>query len=302
MNRSRVSRQFLIGPVVAAVSAMTLLAGCSAIQNDAKPESAKPTAAPKHCSEAECPALVSPEGDLGPSGVTSANAATTVPKYLSAVLGDLDGVWQDWLTGLNVVDGTAGRQIISPGESFTSKCHDEDDKTVTMGSDYANALFCAVDPGLDGAGNERVGSVILPETTFADIWDGRLMGQRGVVLGDFSAATIVAHEYGHNVMYRLAEAYGLEDSQLPSGNNAELLADCFAGNWGKTVFARDDLSAKEMAQAVMLMISVSDPAPGMGHGTIPERVAAISRGFGKTGDGTPGTCLNKYWPEVLAPA
>ncbi len=301
MIRLRSARRVLFVPLALLLGALLVLTGCGEL-TPGSPRTPKPTAAPKKCSEQACPELTSPAGDIEASGVTPANAASTVPAYLKSVLDDLDVAWQGWFSALNIGEASAGRQLIGPGARFTTRCEDADGATLTMTSDFPNALYCALDPGRDGQNNERTGSVILPETTFADIWDGKLMGQRGVLLGDFSAATIVAHEYGHNVMYRLAEAYGLSDAQLPGGNNAELLADCFAGNWGKTVFARDDLSAKEMAQAVVLMVSVSDPAPGMGHGTIPERVAAISRGFGKTGAGTPGTCLGKYWPEVLAPA
>ena len=103
-------------------------------------------------------------------------------------------------------------------------------------------------------------------------------------------------------MWRLAEAYGLNESQLPTGNDPELLADCFAGNWAATVFARKDLSLKEIAQAAVLVISVGDLGPDQGHGTSFERVQALTRGFTQnfTKQGQPLTCLKEYWPTVLA--
>lgn len=45
------------------------------------------------------------------------------------------------------------------------------------------------------------------------------------------------------------------------------------------VFARKDLSLKEIAQAAALVISVGDPAPNQGHGTSFERIRALTRGF-----------------------
>lgn len=298
MTFAQTRRPRLAALIVAVVACATMLSGCG----DAAKRSPESTPAPpKRCTVDECPELAAPAGRIGPSGVTPQDAATAVPAYLKTVLDDLDEVWQGWFTQLNIANASTGRELIGPGQEFTSACHDADGATVTMDSDYPNAMFCGLDVRPDGQGQERTGSVILPEQTFAEIWDGRLMGQKGFLLGDFTAATIVAHEYGHNVMFRLATAYDSTDGELPAGNDPELLADCFAGNWASTVFARKDLSAKEIAQAAALMVSVADPAPGMGHGTIPERVAALSRGFGLTGDGRPLTCLKKYWPQALGP-
>lgn len=295
-------RRPVVALVVLIVAIAAALAGCSpAAKHRGEPEPT-PTAPPKHCTVDDCPALADPAGRIGPSGVTDENAASTVPKYLTTVLDDLDTVWPAWFTQLNITRVTPGRVLISGSDTFTSECTDEDGKTVAVDSDFPNAFFCPKDTQKDGAGHPRTGSVILPVQTFADIWDGKLMGQRGFLLGDFSASTIVAHEYGHNVMYRMADAYGMTPEQYPTGDDTELLADCFAGNWLATVYRRDELSVKEIGQAVVLMASVADPVNGMGHGSIPARVSAISRGFGVTGDSAPVTCLKKYWPQALGSA
>lgn len=240
--------------------------------------------------------------EVADSGASPANASETVPAYLTDVLDDLDRTWQNWFAELDIEETTPGRVLIEPGQGFRSECLESSGDVLT--SDFANALYCTLDTEPDGQGVERKGSVILPVTTFADIWDGKLFGSDSVMLGDFTAATIVAHEYGHNVMYRLADAYGMSKSQYPRGNDAELLADCFAGNWAGTVFARDDLSIREIAQAAVLIFRIGDPLPNQGHGTSVERIQALTRGFTEklSAGGQPITCLKNYWPEALGSA
>ena len=287
--------------VVLAVVGMLVAAGCSGVGKEGTPVRSAPQP-PKYCTATDCPELpVYSSKRLKASGVTPTNADQTVPAYLTTVLDDLDRTWQDWFGKLNIEETSPGRVLIASGATFTSECVDEDGRTTALTSDFPNAFFCGVDRQPTGDGAERTGSIILPVETFADIWNGRLMGSKGVMLGDFTAATIIAHEYGHNVVYRLAKAYGLSDEQLPRGNNNELISDCFAGNWAGTVFARKDLSLKEIAQAAALIISVGDPAPNQGHGTSIERATALTRGFAEslTKQGQPISCLKKYWPEVV---
>jgi len=300
-RRRRLVRPLAVLAAVAAAGA--LLVGCSG--NDGEP-SREVLGPPERCTQTECPELSVPGVKrVGDSGVTPENRADAVPLYLSAVLDDLDMIWGDWFAELNIEEASTGRLLIKPGTSFTSECK-LDGEQLSIPSDFPNAFYCSLDEQSDGQGTTRTGSVVLPVDTFAEIWEGKLMGQRSFMLGDFTAATIVAHEYGHHVMYRLAEAYDLSVEDFPGGaNNAELLADCFAGNWAATVAARNDLSLKEVAQTALLMVQIADPAADMGHGTVTERVGAMTRGFtggsfrDRSETGLPGVCLNKYWPEVL---
>ncbi|GEE02042.1 hypothetical protein nbrc107696_24880 [Gordonia spumicola] len=297
-SRSRRLSGRVVAAAAAVVAGALVLAGCgTGVDGTPTRAAAQP---PKRCTVSECPELpVYSSKRIQASGVTVANSAETVPAYMKAVLDDLDTTWQEWFAELNIEGITPGRELIEPGSSFATACADDGEDPIT--SDFPNAFFCTLDKLPDGQGAEREGSVILPVQTFADIWQGKLLGSKGVVLGDFTAATIIAHEYGHNVMHRLQEAYGMSDEQLPSGNDPELLADCFAGNWAGTVFARKDLSLKEIAQAAVLVISVGDPAPNQGHGTSFERIQALTRGFTQnfSKQGQPVTCLKDYWPAAL---
>ncbi|WP_336792641.1 neutral zinc metallopeptidase [Gordonia malaquae] len=295
-SRRRSSR--LAAAVAVIVVGVLALAGCGGgTDGTAKRSAPQP---PKRCTAVECPELpVYSQKRLDPSGVTAANSNETVPAYMTEVLDDLDATWQQWFAELNIEGISPGRELIAPGSSFTSECAEPGEPALT--SDFPNAFFCPVDELPDGVGVKRKGSIILPVETFAGIWQGKLLGSKGVMLGDFTAATIIAHEYGHNVMWRLMDAYKMSESQLPTGNDPELLADCFAGNWAATVFARKDLSLKEIAQAAALVISVGDPAPNQGHGTSFERIRALTRGFMEnfSSQGQPLTCLKNYWPGVL---
>ncbi|WP_234353909.1 neutral zinc metallopeptidase [Gordonia iterans] len=285
---------------LAALAGAALLAGCSST-GERSPGADEPPPPPKHCTVDDCPELKASSERIRGSDITPENAETTVPVFLNAVLDDLDQVWQDWFTQLHIPDATAGRVLVEGNDTFVSECVGEDGERLTVRTDSPNAFYCALDRAPDGAGRQRQGSVILPVATFADIWDGRLLGERRILLGDFTASTVVAHEYGHNVMRRLEQAYRLPVAQRPQGDDNELLADCFGGNWASTVFARSDLSLSDVAQAVALKVYIGDPLPNQGHGTVPERVAALGRGFGLTGGGEPVDCLKAYWPDVLAP-
>ncbi|MGB3886122.1 MAG: neutral zinc metallopeptidase [Gordonia sp. (in: high G+C Gram-positive bacteria)] len=285
---------------LAAVVALATAATLAACGTNGTPErvAVKP---PQHCSTTSCPELpVYSSKRLAPSGVDASNQATAAPAYMSEVLDDLDAVWQDWFAQLNIERTSAGRALIPANQPFVSKCL-EDEMPEGIPSDFPNAFFCPIDTQPDGSGTERDGTIILPEQTFTDIWNGKLMGSSGIMLGDFTAATIIAHEYGHNVVFRLNQAYGLGDNGVPTGDNRELIADCFAGNWAATVFERKDLSFKEMAQAAALIISVGDAKSGQGHGTSFARATALWRGFSENlkRQGQPGDCLKQYWPEVL---
>ncbi len=284
-------------PVLALATAVFAVA-CS-VDGTPQRATAKPA---ERCSTTACPELpVFVSKRLAASGVTTSNASTAVPAYLTAVLDDLDTVWQDWFVRLNIEESSAGRVLIEPGAPFRSECLDSGELASGIPADFPNAFFCPLDTQPDGSGASRLGSVILPVQTFADIWNGKLMGSSGIMLGDFTAATIIAHEYGHNVVHRLTDVYGLSRSDGPVGDDRELIADCFAGNWAATVFERKDLSFTAMLQAAALIVSIGDAEPGLGHGTSFARANALWKGFSDNlkRQGQPGDCLKRYWPTVL---
>ncbi|ATD70363.1 MULTISPECIES: metalloprotease [Gordonia] len=236
------------------------------------------------------------------SGVNSSNVDTAVPKYLTTLLDDLDQTWGGWFGELGWGDPAPGRALIESGTSFATECIDEDGASNRIPSDEANAFFCGVDEEPNGDGQETEGSIVLPVDTFAAIWDGNVFGVPSPIVGDFTAAIVVAHEYGHNVVFRMAEAFGIPERRLPQGKNSELIADCLASNWAATAYQRDALGAKEILQVATLLPIIGDTGGAMGHGSATERARALT--IGLTGpqfnrQGQPVDCLQRYWPEFF---
>lgn len=260
-------------------------------------------AVPGACTPSVCPMLSAPSESLMTGRVTAANAPQTVPGYIGSVLDDLDDTWGAWFTGLRWGQPQPGRVLVKQGREFLSQCTNADGARELVQADTPNAFFCPLDTATTGAGQRRQGAVVLPVSTFVDIWNGRLLGTSGAFLGEFTAATVIAHEYGHNVVYRIAKSGGVPAADLPHGDNDELIADCLAGNWAATVLKRNQLSIPDIVQAVALLGQIGDARSGEGHGTSPQRIAAISLGFAGPSynrQGQPIDCLHRYWPEVFA--
>ncbi len=304
--------------VVVAVVSMALMAGCSESTSDdnadrsstgtasstrsGQPSGASTTSTPTDpgtCTVTACPKLPTPSAEVMKSGVTDSNADTAVPAYLTGLFNDLDQTWGGWFGELDWGSPDPGRKLIEPGTTFRTECID-DESEAQIPSNLANAFFCPVDVAPNGSGQPTKGTVVLPVQTFQKIWQGNVFGVPSPFVGDFTAAIVVAHEYGHNIVYRIADVLDIPESQEPRGNNSELIADCLAGNWAATVFQRDALSPKDILQVAALLPIIGDPGPNQGHGTITERARALTVGL--TGpqlnrQGQPVDCLSRYWPE-----
>ena len=95
--------------------------------------------------------------------------------------------------------------------------------------------------------------------------------------GDFAAAFVLAHEFGHAVQARLPA-----QDQLPVVT--ELQADCFAGAWARAVQDQGQLQAGDLDEATLAVFSARDvPGTPFGdpaaHGTGFERTRAFSDGY-----------------------
>jgi predicted metalloprotease len=95
---------------------------------------------------------------------------------------------------------------------------------------------------------------------------------------DFALSYVVAHEWGHHVQSRLKLFAGKTSVQI------ELQADCLAGVWAYSVWARQLLEPGDIEEAVSLAALVGD-APGTSpnnadaHGSSKQRVNAFKRGY-----------------------
>ena len=102
--------------------------------------------------------------------------------------------------------------------------------------------------------------------------------------GDFAAAFVLAHEFGHAMQARLPE-------REPLTILSELQADCFAGAWSRHVQEQGQLNAGDLDEATLAVFSARD-LPGTpftdpaAHGTGFERTRAFADGY----EDGPGAC------------
>ena len=105
-----------------------------------------------------------------------------------------------------------------------------------------------------------------------------------VSAGDFAAAFVLAHEFGHAMQQRLPDQEDL-------GILRELQADCFAGAWARDVQEQDYLSEGDLDEATLAVFTARD-VPGTeftdpaAHGSGFERTRAFADGY----EDGPGSC------------
>jgi uncharacterized protein len=115
--------------------------------------------------------------------------------------------------------------------------------------------------------------------------------------GDFAQAYVIAHEVGHHVQNLLGTnaAVQRESRENPSDANElsvrlELQADCFAGVWGASVYARGILEPGDVAEALAAAAAVGDDRiqeqtrgriepETFTHGTSEQRMTWFQTGF-----------------------
>jgi uncharacterized protein len=147
--------------------------------------------------------------------------------------------------------------------------------------DDSVALYCPADD-----------TIYVGQQFAADLYRGVLQdlpGERagyGRAEGDFAVAYVVAHEYAHNLQHEL----GIFDNSVsPDARPFELQADCMAGAWAYSVYAKGDLQPGDLEEASNAALAVGDFDVGNAqhHGTPAERHEALLAGF-NTGD--PAEC------------
>lgn len=111
------------------------------------------------------------------------------------------------------------------------------------------------------------------------------------IRGDFAAAYVLAHEFGHAMQVRLPQQLQLDIAIL-----RELQADCFAGAWSRAVEEQGQLAAGDLDEATAGIYSGRD-VPGTpftdprAHGSGFQRIRAFGDGY----EGGPRQCLDPDW-------
>ncbi|MBL8160101.1 neutral zinc metallopeptidase [Candidatus Saccharibacteria bacterium] len=217
-------------------------------------------------------------------------------QYMLAVMTDLDRVWTEYFLRIGLQEPGVTYHVITPGDTTAvSVC-------VPGGyipADYNNAFYC--DQDYDAATGYQ-GKLFLPLQTFVNMWGGSIFGRPSLQAGDFAAATVEAHEFGHHIQAELQAQLNLPPIQGPGGvriKEKELIADCFAGVWAYTAYYSQYLEGTDVEEAVWGLNTIGDAVAGGTdpHGSPQERSAAFLLGYNT---GKPGDCINNYWPGVRA--
>ncbi|MDQ3938242.1 MAG: neutral zinc metallopeptidase [Chloroflexota bacterium] len=219
--------------------------------------------------------------------------AQATEEYVSAVIDHADTVWTAWFLQNGMEEPWVGISIVRPGDSYTSSCN------LVVDSAHPNAYYCPTDQ------NEHDrGVIIVPIETFSKMWTGEVLG-RGVMdvsrAGDFAAATIAAHEFGHHIQDELTVQLAVPQ---PTNPNTELLADCFAGAWAYSVFLDGYLEEGDLDEAIEAFTAIAHQSEIGSHGTVAMRQNAFNVGYyglrTNPVPGMPANCINAFWPEFVA--
>jgi predicted metalloprotease len=227
------------------------------------------------------------ESEIGPSGPDAANTTA----YLLDVINHADTVWTNWFVANGLAEPLVGYDIIQPGSQYDGTCG-------TVISSTPNAYYCPTD--INSFGDP--GMIILPVETMMKMWGGNIF-ERQVTdparVGDFAAAMLVAHEFGHHIAHELQLQLG-----LVAPSDSENLADCFSGVWAYAVYLDGYLEVGDIEEALAAVAAIGDFNPASRHGTPTERQNAFSIGFyGSQANpvgGVPTNCMQAFWTEAYA--
>ena len=203
---------------------------------------------------------------------------TTIDAFLTDILRDVDSHWTRVFTAARLPEPRVGYSWVAPGAITLTGCGPPADDGV--------ALYCPADD-----------TIYVGQRFAADLYAGvlhELPGEKagfGHAAGDFAVAYVVAHEYAHNLQQELGI---FDNSVTPNARPFELQADCMAGVWAYSVFAKGDLEPGDIDEATDAALAVGDFDVGnrQHHGTPEERRDALLSGFDS---GDPSVC-RRYLP------
>lgn len=187
---------------------------------------------------------------------TDTNTAFDYEEYTSTleqVIASLEAYWAEALPEAFGVPYSSPKSYsyYRPGEGAQPRCGGQE-------APPKNAFYC---PAGDFIAWDETG----------------LMIPYYVQAGDFAAAFVLAHEFGHAMQQRLPERERLTVL-------SELQADCFAGAWARSVQEEGLLEAGDLDEATLAVFSARD-VPGTeftdpaAHGSGFERTRAFSDGY-----------------------
>ncbi len=245
-----------------------------------------------------------PETDLTEEAVPTASGAfpqaQTAPgqqvdtgQFLNMVIQHADQIWVPYFTGLGLQEPMVDVVYVgSPQDpTFNSACDLNEnglkgDDVITAST--PNAWYCS-----DDGGSQWQGAILLPLVTFSNMWNGTVLNGLSTRGGDFAAAVVAAHEFGHHVADELAEQLGVSEEW--GSKKPELTADCFAGVWAAGADSQGYLEPGDIDEGLAAMIALGVNGSKT-HGTASERSQAFMAGW--NAQHQPYACMTNYWPSL----
>jgi len=218
-------------------------------------------------------AEAAPAGDSGPS-----NDGTIVER-MDAVFDDIQTTWD--------------QDIFRPaGRTYK-------DTSLVLFTDRTNS-GC-------GVASSATGPFYCPADmlVYLDLGFFRELAQRFGAPGDFAQAYVIAHEVGHHIQTLLGTNAAVQRETRANASERnelsvrlELQADCYAGVWGASAYARGVLAPGEVQEALTAAAAVGDDRiqeqtqgridpETFTHGTSEQRVRWFQTGFDS---GDPNDC------------
>ncbi|MFD9451842.1 neutral zinc metallopeptidase [Streptomyces sp. NPDC059985] len=216
-------------------------------------------------------------------------------EYLTFAFGKMDEYWKNHFKQQEELTGpSAYYSLILPGQESVSRCLPEPIQANTQ-----NYFYCAADSWTNAKGTTYTGGIHMPVGSAMDL---------RAETSAFAVATVMAHEYGHEVTQEYMTQLNLpgivqmkdgapvldENGNIIPVKEAELIADCFSGNWAKYAFKQKMVRNADLGQAVRALVSAADTTIGahQPHGNKSERTTAFTMGYNT---GSPLKCAQQYW-------
>jgi len=199
---------------------------------------------------------------------TDSGQWSSMYDFMSFVVQDAASVWSWYYQQWGYQTGSAVRYSFPlAGQQVVTGCGDTTNDTTME--------YCSNDD-----------TIYFSQALATRLWDGSYLGPdkwqgKG---GDFAVATMLAHEYGHNVQAEL----GISNSTYGVAKH-EQHADCFSGAFAHVAYYQGILDANDVAEGITTAYVVGDSwfdNPGH-HGTPDERMAAWKLGYNSAG---PAAC------------
>jgi predicted metalloprotease len=188
-------------------------------------------------------------------------APRTVSGFLTVALRDVQAFWTNKLVSGGVRAPRVSHLWVKTNKKIRTGC----------GRTRVEAFYCSPD------------DTIYISTRFAS---GIFTGHSGVLPGaggDLGVASILAHEYAHNIQFELG-VYAAH-SHAPQQKPFELEADCMAGMWVNHAYSEGILDPGDVEEGANTAFAAGDTlfTDPDHHGTPEERKAAFMLGY-NTGD------------------